>query len=50
MNFISLIPGGIITGSNIAEVNEQLNVLFDKLVEWVAANGLALNLFKKTSI
>ena len=37
----------IITGSNIAEVNEQINLLCTELVHWVSTNSLALNL-KKT--
>ena len=40
----------IITGSNFAEINEQLNVLCGKLVEWVATNGLALNIKKKEKV
>ena len=38
----------IISGSNIAETNQRLNDLCNKLVEWLDANGLALNL-KKTN-
>ena len=37
----------IISGSNIAEVNQRLIYLCEKLVEWITVNGLALNL-KKT--
>ena len=37
----------IISGSNIAEANQRLISICDKLVEWVTINGLALNL-KKT--
>ncbi len=37
----------IITGSNMIEIQTQINYLTDILIRWVYANGLALNL-KKT--
>ena len=37
----------ILTGSNIAEVNQQLDKLVNIIPQWVSSNGLALNL-KKT--
>jgi hypothetical protein len=38
----------ILTGTNVVEINHQLKHICSKLVKWVAANGLALNL-KKTN-
>ena len=36
----------ILTGTNIVDINHQLKLICSKLVKWVAANGLALNLKK----
>ena len=38
----------IITGNNIYEIEDQINLLSDLLIKWVNANGLLINL-KKTN-
>ena len=38
----------ILSGTNIDDINEQLKLICNKLVKWVASNGLQLNL-KKTN-
>ena len=36
----------ILTADTIKSINSQLNDLIDKLLAWVSANGMALNLKK----